>query len=129
MLSLYSDGAFEIERPDGSIWPFGDFVEFMEKVPRTPEQTPAWTGLIRHAREIKGVGRVRRRPLDRRVPVPAGGLSWRCMKGVMPRHMGWARGSSHSENSRSSRKKPSLRHSKRCQVDSPLFLVKLVICS
>jgi phosphoserine phosphatase RsbU/P len=54
LLSLYSDGAFEIERPDGTAWAFGDFIEFMEKVPRTPEQT-GMDGLIRFANEFKGV--------------------------------------------------------------------------
>jgi sigma-B regulation protein RsbU (phosphoserine phosphatase) len=54
LLSLYSDGAFEIERPDGTAWAFGDFLAFMEKVPRTPEQT-GMDGLIRFARELKGV--------------------------------------------------------------------------
>jgi sigma-B regulation protein RsbU (phosphoserine phosphatase) len=54
LLSLYSDGAFELERPDGMAWAFGDFIEFMEKVPRTPEQT-GMDGLIRFANEFKGV--------------------------------------------------------------------------
>ena len=53
LLSLYSDGAFEVERPDGSTWPFGDFVEFMGTVTRTPED-PGMDRLIRHAREMKG---------------------------------------------------------------------------
>lgn len=53
LLSLYSDGAFEVERPDGSTWPFPDFVEYMGKVPRTPED-PGMDRLIRHAREMKG---------------------------------------------------------------------------
>lgn len=53
LLSLYSDGAFEVERRDGSSWPFGEFLDFMEKVPRTPEQT-GMDGLIQHARELKG---------------------------------------------------------------------------
>ena len=53
LLSLYSDGAFEVERPDGSTWPFPDFVEFMEKVPRTPDD-PGMDRLIRHARQMKG---------------------------------------------------------------------------
>ena len=39
--------------PTARAWPFGDFLEFMEKVPRTPEQT-GMDGLIRHARELKG---------------------------------------------------------------------------
>jgi sigma-B regulation protein RsbU (phosphoserine phosphatase) len=53
LLSLYSDGAFEVERPNGSTWPFGDFVAFMRDVPRSPEDT-GMDGLIRHARELKG---------------------------------------------------------------------------
>lgn len=53
LLSLYSDGAFEVERPDGSTWPFPDFVKYMGKVPRTPED-PGMDRLIRHAREMKG---------------------------------------------------------------------------
>ncbi len=53
LLSLYSDGAFEVERPDGSIWPLGEFVDFMEKVPRSPE-SPGMDRLIEHARAIKG---------------------------------------------------------------------------
>ena len=53
LLSLYSDGAFEVERPDGSTWPFGDFVSFMETVPRSPDD-PGMDRLIRYAREMKG---------------------------------------------------------------------------
>jgi sigma-B regulation protein RsbU (phosphoserine phosphatase) len=53
LLSLYSDGAFEVERPDGSTWPFGDFVEFMARVRRTPEDT-GMDQLIRHARQMSG---------------------------------------------------------------------------
>ncbi len=37
LLMLYSDGVFEIERPDGSTWPFGDFVTFMGSGPRSPD--------------------------------------------------------------------------------------------
>jgi sigma-B regulation protein RsbU (phosphoserine phosphatase) len=53
LLSLYSDGAFEVERPDGSTWPFGDFVSFMGSVERTPEST-GMDGLIKYARELSG---------------------------------------------------------------------------
>ena len=53
LLSLYSDGAFEVERPDGSTWPFGDFVEFMGKVSHAPEDT-GMDQLIRYAREMQG---------------------------------------------------------------------------
>ena len=53
LLFLFSDGAYEIERPDGTMWPFGDFIEFMGTVPRTPED-PGMDRLIRYAREMKG---------------------------------------------------------------------------
>jgi len=29
-LFLFSDGAYEIERADGSMWPFSEFIEFMK---------------------------------------------------------------------------------------------------
>jgi sigma-B regulation protein RsbU (phosphoserine phosphatase) len=53
LLSLYSDGAFEVERKDGSTWPFGDFVSFMGSVERTPEST-GMDGLIQYARDLSG---------------------------------------------------------------------------
>jgi sigma-B regulation protein RsbU (phosphoserine phosphatase) len=53
LLSLYSDGAFEVERPDGSTWPFGEFVSFMGQVPRTDEAN-GMDQLIAHARALKG---------------------------------------------------------------------------
>jgi phosphoserine phosphatase RsbU/P len=53
LLSLYSDGAFEVERPDGSTWPFGDFVTFMGSVERTPEET-GMDRLIQYARNLSG---------------------------------------------------------------------------
>lgn len=39
MLSLYSDGVFEVERSDGSTWPYNDFIKFMGEAPLTGEQT------------------------------------------------------------------------------------------
>jgi sigma-B regulation protein RsbU (phosphoserine phosphatase) len=54
LLSLYSDGAFEVERPDGSTWPFGDFVKFMGQVDRTDSQDTGMDQLIRHARAMSG---------------------------------------------------------------------------
>lgn len=53
LLSLYSDGAFEVERPDGSTWPFGEFVAFMGQVTRT-DQANGMDQLIAHARALKG---------------------------------------------------------------------------
>jgi sigma-B regulation protein RsbU (phosphoserine phosphatase) len=54
LLSLYSDGAFEVERPDGSTWPFGDFVEFMGQVSRADPKDTGMDQLIRHARAMSG---------------------------------------------------------------------------
>ena len=53
LLSLYSDGAFEVERPDGSTWPFGDFVSFMGGIQRTAEIN-GMDSLIKYAREMSG---------------------------------------------------------------------------
>jgi sigma-B regulation protein RsbU (phosphoserine phosphatase) len=36
-LFVYSDGAFEISRPDGSMWPFGEFLEALVAPPTGPE--------------------------------------------------------------------------------------------
>jgi len=54
LLSLYSDGAFEVERPDGSTWPFTDFVTFMGQVSRTDPNDTGMDQLIRHARAMSG---------------------------------------------------------------------------
>jgi sigma-B regulation protein RsbU (phosphoserine phosphatase) len=53
MVTLYSDGAFEIERRDGSTWPFGEFVAFMEAGPRGPDPS-GMDRLIAHARSLGG---------------------------------------------------------------------------
>ena len=52
LLMLYSDGAFEVERADGSTWPFPDFVTFMGSGPRSPDPS-SMDRLIRHAREMQ----------------------------------------------------------------------------
>ena len=49
-LTLYSDGAFEIAREDGSIWPFGEFVEFMGAGP----DGSSMDRLIEYARAMMG---------------------------------------------------------------------------
>ena len=54
VLSLYSDGAFEIERADKSTWPFGDFVAYMAGV-IGDEQASSMDQLITHARQLQGV--------------------------------------------------------------------------
>ncbi len=52
LLMLYSDGAFEVERADGSTWPFPDFVAFMASGPRSPDPS-SMDRLIKHAREMQ----------------------------------------------------------------------------
>ena len=54
LLILYSDGAFEVERSDGSTWPFGEFVEFMTSAAAQSE-TSAMDQLITHARSLQGI--------------------------------------------------------------------------
>ncbi|WP_435022630.1 SpoIIE family protein phosphatase (plasmid) [Tundrisphaera sp. TA3] len=52
-LSLYSDGAFEIEQVGGKTWPFGDFVAFMQAA-MSGEGASAMDPLIAHARKLQG---------------------------------------------------------------------------
>ena len=41
-LFLYSDGVYEIERIDKTMWPFNEFIEFMKKGPHDSPATPKW---------------------------------------------------------------------------------------
>ena len=44
-LCVYSDGVYEIERIDKTMWPFNDFIEFMKKAVLTTAKTTAkWIG-------------------------------------------------------------------------------------
>ncbi len=52
-LFIYSDGAFEIIRTDGSMWPFAEFVEKLAGAAGTPGQNPL-DGLLDHARSLSG---------------------------------------------------------------------------
>lgn len=54
VLSLYSDGAFEIERGNQTIWPFGEFVAFMTQVAGDPTLS-SMDQLIAHARSLQGI--------------------------------------------------------------------------
>ena len=54
VLSLYSDGAFEIERVNGSTWPFGEFVQFMTQIARDQDAS-SMDQLIAHARVLQGI--------------------------------------------------------------------------
>jgi sigma-B regulation protein RsbU (phosphoserine phosphatase) len=51
-LFLFSDGAYEIERTDGSMWPFSEFIEFMGK-PSTPGLSDM-DRLMAHVRALSG---------------------------------------------------------------------------
>lgn len=51
-LFLFSDGVYEIERSDGSMWPFRDFVEFMSGL--RDEGNGDIDVLIDHARSLSG---------------------------------------------------------------------------
>ncbi|MFM8734016.1 MAG: SpoIIE family protein phosphatase [Pirellulales bacterium] len=49
-LLVYSDGAFEISRPDGTMWPFAEFVSILTTPPHGPENP--MDGLVRHIRHL-----------------------------------------------------------------------------
>jgi sigma-B regulation protein RsbU (phosphoserine phosphatase) len=50
-LFVYSDGVFEIEQPDGSMWKFEDFVRFLGA---QPADGSAMDGLLAYARQMRG---------------------------------------------------------------------------
>jgi len=52
LLYLFSDGAYEIELADGTMWPFREFLEFMRPDPGA--YAPAMDRLIDHARRLSG---------------------------------------------------------------------------
>jgi phosphoserine phosphatase RsbU/P len=49
---VFSDGVYEIERVDGSMWPYREFVEFISK--NTIEGEGAIDDLVSHTRELSG---------------------------------------------------------------------------
>ncbi len=53
-LYLYSDGAYEIERIDKTMWPFDEFVAFMKQGPHDAEGGSKMDHLIAHDRAIQG---------------------------------------------------------------------------
>ena len=53
-LFLYSDGVYEIERTDKTMWPFHDFVEFMEQAQHDVANDSPMDRLIAYDREIQG---------------------------------------------------------------------------
>jgi sigma-B regulation protein RsbU (phosphoserine phosphatase) len=50
-LLVYSDGVFEVEDRDGLMWKFGDFVDYVANLPKTPE---AMDQLLAHVRQRRG---------------------------------------------------------------------------
>ncbi len=53
-LCLYSDGVYEIERIDKTMWPFNDFIEFMKAGPHDADNDSKMDRLIAHDRQIQG---------------------------------------------------------------------------
>ena len=51
---LYSDGVYEIERIDKTMWPFNEFIEFMKQGPSTCAGDSKMDRLIAYDREIQG---------------------------------------------------------------------------
>ncbi len=53
-LCLYSDGVYEIERIDKSLWPFSEFIDYMKRGPHDDENDSKMDRLIAYDREIQG---------------------------------------------------------------------------
>lgn len=51
-LFLFSDGAYEIERVDGSMWPFSEFLSFMSRP--VPSGASTMDTLMEHVRSLSG---------------------------------------------------------------------------
>jgi sigma-B regulation protein RsbU (phosphoserine phosphatase) len=53
-LYIYSDGAYEIERTDKSMWPFSEFLDFMNQGVHRAASDSQMDRLIAHDRELQG---------------------------------------------------------------------------
>jgi sigma-B regulation protein RsbU (phosphoserine phosphatase) len=53
-LILYSDGVYEIERTDKTMWPFNEFIDFMKQGPHDAANGSKMDRLIAYDREIQG---------------------------------------------------------------------------
>jgi sigma-B regulation protein RsbU (phosphoserine phosphatase) len=53
-LFLYSDGVYEIERTDKTMWPFNEFLDFMKTGPHDVASDSKMDRLIAYDREIQG---------------------------------------------------------------------------
>ena len=61
---VVSDGAYEIEKADQTMWPFSEFLTFMGQGPHDDATTSKMDLLIAHDRELMGQRRFRGRSLD-----------------------------------------------------------------
>jgi phosphoserine phosphatase RsbU/P len=53
-LYLYSDGVYEIERTDTTMWPFSEFIEFMKQPGQDAAGASKMDRLIAYDRQIQG---------------------------------------------------------------------------
>ena len=56
-LFVYSDGAFEIIRTDGTMWPFAEFVSMLAGAEQDPAEKPPsgrMDALLEHIRNLSG---------------------------------------------------------------------------
>ena len=53
-LYIYSDGAYEIERTDKTMWPFNEFLDFMNQGMQNPASDSAMDRLIAYDRKLQG---------------------------------------------------------------------------
>jgi len=51
---MYSDGAYELELPDQTMWPFDDFLAYMGKGPFDDPANSKLDALIAHDRQLMG---------------------------------------------------------------------------
>lgn len=51
-LYLYSDGAFEVERPDGTMWTLTEFLAWLGSLP--PAESAPLDRLLEHLKTFKG---------------------------------------------------------------------------
>ena len=52
---IFSDGAYEIEKADKTMWPFSEFLAFMGQGPHDGPATSKMDRLIAHDRELMGM--------------------------------------------------------------------------
>ena len=53
-LYVVSDGAYEIEKADGTMWPFSEFLAYIGQGPFDDPEKPKMDALIAHDRRLMG---------------------------------------------------------------------------